>query len=76
MWMLALRLLGILTLLQGINALFLVSLFRSTAYLIILFLLLVLAVRMRAARIKSLGELTLKYEEVPEPAVRGLNLRR
>ena len=76
MWMLALRLLGILTVLQGINALFLVSLFRSTVYLIILFLLLVLAVRMRAARIRSLGELTLKYEEVPEPAVRGLNLRR
>jgi hypothetical protein len=73
-WILSLWLLGLLTALPLVNGLLLVSLYNRTAFVVVLALLLGSWLRIHASRREGWGELRLKYEEVPDPAVHGLNL--
>jgi hypothetical protein len=73
---LALSLLGLLTALPVVNAILLACLYNATAYVIVLALILTAWVRIRSARRESWGELRLKYDDLPEPVITGLNLSR
>jgi predicted permease len=73
-WILVLYLLGLLTAIPILNALLLATLYNSTAYLVVSAIFIVAWTRLRKAREESWGDLRLKYEEAPEPAVHGLNL--
>jgi hypothetical protein len=49
-------------------------LYRPPVFVAVLAILLAGWVRLRAVRREGWGEMRLKYEELPDPAVHGLNL--
>jgi hypothetical protein len=75
-WMMALQLMGLLVLLPIVNALLLACLYNRTAFAIVLVIVLAAWARIHAARREGWGELRLRYEEAPDPAIHTLNLLR
>ncbi|HEX7596680.1 MAG TPA: hypothetical protein VF518_00605, partial [Polyangia bacterium] len=73
-WFLTLYLLGLLVLVPMVNWLLLECLYRPPVFVAVLAILLAGWLRLRAVRREGWGELRLKYEELPDPAVHGLNL--
>lgn len=73
-WILTLYLLGILTAIPMVNGLMLITLYNNVALGIVLAILAGIWSRLHVARRESWGELRLKYDEAPDPAVHGLNL--
>ncbi len=75
-WHLALYLLGLLVVLPTINWLLLECLYHPALFAVALTVLLAIWARLHAAREEGWGDLRLKYEESPDPAIHGLNLLR
>ena len=73
-WILSLYLLGLLVALPTVNWLLLECLYHPALFAVTLIVLLAAWVRLFAARRESWGYLRLSYEEVPDPAIHGLNL--
>src|ERR1035441_8058976 len=73
-WILALYLLGLLAVLPMVNWLLLECLYHPAVFVVVLMILLGGWVRLHAARREGWGELRLRYEEEPDPAIHGLNL--
>jgi hypothetical protein len=73
-WIVALKLLGILTLLPIVSGIMLACLYNPVAYLAAMAILLAAWARACAIRKETWGEVRLRYEELPEPAIHGLNL--
>jgi hypothetical protein len=74
MWIKSLQLLGLLGLFPMVNGLLLLSLFNVFGYAVALAMLGSPWFAIHRSRRQSMGELRLKYEEAPDPAVHGLNL--
>ena len=73
-WMLAAEFLGLLGLLPVVCAILLAALYSRAGYLVLLAVLLAAWVRIRALRRETWGEVSLRYEELPDPAVQSLDL--
>ena len=76
MWITALQLFGLLGLLPVVNGLLLACLYHRVMFAVVLVMEVAAWARVRATRREGWGELRLKYEEVPDPAVHSLNLLR
>jgi hypothetical protein len=76
MWIMALKLFGLLGVLPIVNALLLACLYHHVVFAVVLVILLASLARVHASRREGWGELRLKYDELPEPAVHSLNLLR
>jgi hypothetical protein len=74
MWMLAIRLFGLLALLPLVSAILLACLYNWALYAGVLAVLLGAWARVHAVRREAWGESGLRYEEAPDPAIHGLNL--
>ena len=74
MWIRALQLFALLTLLPIVNATLLASIYSRTLFLVNLVLFLSTLFFLHTNRIRSRGELHLKFEELPEPAIQTLSL--
>jgi hypothetical protein len=75
-WIVSLQLLGLFVLFPIVNGILLACLYNRGAFAIALIVLVAAWARLRASRRESWGELRLKYEELPDPAIHGLNLLR
>uniref|UniRef100_Q01YP6 Uncharacterized protein n=1 Tax=Solibacter usitatus (strain Ellin6076) TaxID=234267 RepID=Q01YP6_SOLUE len=75
-WILTLQFVGLLTLLPMVNGILLESLYRPILYLVVMAIVVAVWANTHATRRDDWGELRLKYEESPDPAVHGLNLMR
>ncbi len=75
-WILFLYGIGILGALPLVNGLLVVSLYQPVAYAVVFGVLLAIWWALYSARRQGLGDLRLIYDEVPDPAVHGLNLMR
>lgn len=75
-WIIALQLLGLLALLPALSGLFFACLYNWIGFVVLTIALLVAWVRLRAARREGWEDLRLRYEEIPDPAIHGLNLLR
>jgi hypothetical protein len=75
-WHLALYLLGLLIVLPTVNWLLLECLYHAALFAVALTVLLAIWARLHAAREEGWGDLRLKYEESPDPAIHALNLLR
>jgi hypothetical protein len=73
---LALGLLGLLTFLPVVNGILLAALYKPRVYAIVMVLLVGAWARIHAMRTESWGEQLLKYDDLPEPVIHGLNLAR
>jgi hypothetical protein len=73
-WILSLDLLGLLVLVPMVNWLLLECLYSPAAFTVVLTVLLAAWARLHSARRDGWGELRLRYEEEPDPAIHGLNL--
>jgi hypothetical protein len=73
-WILGLWGLGILMAFPAVYGLISMSIFSPIGLTIVLSLVAGVWTRLRSARRVAWGELRLKYDELPEPAVHGLNL--
>ena len=73
-WILSLYLLVLLVLVPVTNWLLLECLYSAPTFVVVLTILLAGWRRLRAARREGWGELRLRYEEEPDPAIHGLNL--
>ncbi len=76
MWIRALQLFALLTLLPLVNAALLASIYSRILFLVMLVLLLTASFFLHAYRVRGRCELHLKFEESPEPAVLTLDLLR
>lgn len=76
MWMVALRLLGLLTLLPIGNAILLACLYNWFLYAAVFSVLLALSFHFHRTRVESWLETRLLYDEAPDPAIHTLNLSR
>lgn len=76
MWILALKLMGSLTVLPLVNLFLVECLFQAWLFVVVLAILTAVWLRVRAMRREARGELRLKYDEAPEPAVQGLGILR
>jgi hypothetical protein len=74
MWIKALQLIAIFGLLPIVNGLLLASLYNLIVFLVVLGVLVAAWIRIHLARRDGWGELRLKYDEAPDPAIHGLNL--
>jgi hypothetical protein len=74
MWIRALQLFALLTLLPIVNSTLLASIYSRTLFLVNLVLFLSTLFSLHTSRIRSRGELSLKFEELPEPAIQTLSL--
>jgi hypothetical protein len=74
MWMVALRLMGLLTALPLLNAVLLAGLYNWVLFAGVFGGLAAIWAYLRRSRTGS--EVRLKYEEAPDPAIHGLNLGR
>ena len=74
MWIRALQLFALLTLLPAVNAALLASIYSRTLFVVMLVLLVTAAFFLHANRMRARGELHLKFEELPEPAILTLSL--
>ena len=75
-WILTLKLMGLLGLLPMVNGLLLESLYRPILYGVLLTMIVGIWIHIHATRRDDWGEMRLKYEELPDPAIHGLNLLR
>jgi hypothetical protein len=75
-WILTLWGVGILGALPLVNGLLVISLYQPIAYVIIFAVLVATWLGLYSARRAGLGDLRLTYEELPDPAIHGLNLMR
>jgi hypothetical protein len=75
-WILALQFFGVITLVPVLQAILLATLYNRLAYPAVLATLIFAWTRARAARREADTDLRLRYEELPDPAVQGLNLLR
>ena len=75
-WILVLWGIGILGALPVVNGLLLISLYQPNAYVILFGLVFATWLGLYSSRRQGIGDLRLTYDDVPEPAVRGLNLMR
>jgi hypothetical protein len=73
-WIVSLQLLGIFVLFPIVNGILLACLYNPAAFAIVLIVLIAAGARLHAWRREGWGELRLKYEELPDPAIHGLNL--
>jgi hypothetical protein len=76
MWIRALQLFALLTLLPIVNATLLASIYSRTLFVVNSVLLLTTLLFLHTNRMRARGELHLKFEELPEPAVQTLSLLR
>jgi hypothetical protein len=74
MWIRALQLFGLLTLLAPVNALLVACLYHPLLFFGVFIVTLMLGIMLHADRIRARGEVRLKFEELPEPAVLSLSL--
>jgi len=74
-WIKALQLLAVVTALDAIHHLLLICLELPALYAVVFTALITAAVGLRHFRRAAWSELRLKYDEAPEPAIHGLNLR-
>jgi hypothetical protein len=74
LWIMTLWSIGLLGALPIVNGLLIVSLYHPVAFVIVLAVLLAVGTRLHLTRRDGWGDLRLKYDEVPDPAVHGLNL--
>lgn len=72
-WM-VLAFFGLFAVVSLLNALLLLILYNPVAFVVILAIMLTVWTRMHRMRRRGWTELRLKFEELPEPAVRSLNL--
>jgi hypothetical protein len=75
-WILALWGIGILSAFPLIGGLLLFALRQPVAYVVILGVLVAIWLGLYSARRQGFGELRLMYDDVPDPAIHGLNLLR
>ena len=75
-WMRALQFFGVILLVPLLNAAVLATLYNPVILGVVLIGLAAAWTRMRALRVGGWHDLRLQYEEMPEPAVNGLNLPR
>ena len=75
-WSLALQFFGVVTLVPVLNAAFLATLYHGLVFVPVLAVLIAAWTRAHALRREGWSDLRLKYEELPDPAVHGLNLLR
>lgn len=75
-WILALQFFGVIMLVPVLQAVLLATLYHRIAYPAVLAGLTFAWTRARAARREGRTDLRLKYEELPDPAIHGLNLLR
>lgn len=73
-WILTLWGIGILGALPLVNGLLLISLYRPIAYVIIFGAIVAIWLGLCSTRRQSFGELRLTYDDLPDPAIHGLNL--
>ncbi|HYW42766.1 MAG TPA: hypothetical protein VE959_07915 [Bryobacteraceae bacterium] len=73
-WKLAAEFLGLLTLLPVVSTIMLACLYNRAGFLVVLAVLLAAWVRFRALRRETWGRVSLKYEDLPDPAIHGLDL--
>ena len=73
-WIVSLQLLGLFVLFPIVNGILLACLYNPVAFAIVLIILVAVWARLHASRREGWGELRLKYEELPDPAIHGLNL--
>jgi hypothetical protein len=77
MWMVALRLFGLLALvLPLVNAILLACLYNPILFMAVAIVLLAGFWRSRGTRRQAWREIRLQYDESPDPAIHGLNLMR
>ena len=75
-WILALQFFAVITLVPLLNAVVLATLYTPLAVVPALAVLIAAWTRVHTLRREGQSELRLKYEELPDPAVHGLNLLR
>lgn len=75
-WILALQFFGVITLVPVLQAVLLAALYNRIAYPGVLAAVIFAWTRARAARREGRTDLRLKYEELADPAIHGLNLLR
>ena len=75
-WILALQFFGVILLVPVLEQILLATLYNRLAYSAVLAAVIFAWTRARAARREGRTDLRLKYEELPDPAVQGLNLLR
>jgi hypothetical protein len=75
-WILTLWGIGILGAIPFVNGLLLISLYHPMVYGFLFALMLVTWVRLRSGRTVGFGDLRLTWDELPDPAIHGLNLGR
>jgi hypothetical protein len=75
MWMVALRLFALLAALPMVNAILLACLYNWVLFGVVFAALLAVGIRFHRSRREAWGEVRLRYEESPDPAVHTLNLR-
>ena len=73
-WQLAAEFLGLLTLLPVVSTIMLACLYNRAGFLVVLAVLLAAWVRFRALRRETWGKVSLKYEDLPDPEIHGLDL--
>ena len=75
MWMVALRLFALLAALPVVNGILLACLYNPLLFAGVFLAQLAVGIRFHRSRREAWGELRLRYEESPDPAVNTLNLR-
>ena len=75
-WILTLWGIGILGALPLVNGLLVISLYQPIAYGIVFVVLCAIWLGLYSARRQGFGELRLTYDDLPDPAIHGLNLMR
>jgi hypothetical protein len=75
-WILTLQFMGLLGLLPMVNGILLESLYRPILYVIVMAIVVAIWAHTHATRRDDWGEIRLKYEESPDPAIHALNLLR
>jgi hypothetical protein len=75
-WMLALQFFAVIALVPVLQALFLATVYNTLAYALVLSAVIAAGARVQALRRDGWAELRLQFDEVPEPAIHGLNLLR
>lgn len=75
-WILALQFFAVITLVPVLNAVLLATLYHALAFVPVLLVVVTAWTRVHALRREGWSDLQLKYEELPDPVVHGLNLLR
>jgi hypothetical protein len=75
-WILTLWGIGILSAFPLVNGLLLISLYQPIAYVVVLGVIVASWLGLYSARRQGFGELRLTFDDLPDPAVHGLNLLR